>query len=145
MPTTIAASRQTVVSRVELRNNELSKQLADLERLHTDVSDQYNGNASILKRLEAEYPHIYRTIVIKTPPPHIEGRVVGVQDNVVVLSVGQDDKVLAGFEFTVSRGDQFVGTVKVTRVTADLAGCEIVFTDGGALIQVGDDVETKKF
>jgi SMC interacting uncharacterized protein involved in chromosome segregation len=54
-------------------------------------------------------------------PPSMDAMVTGVSDkvNLVILSVGRDDKVMKGFEFTIFRGSEFVGKVVVDRVEKD--------------------------
>jgi hypothetical protein len=53
-------------------------------------------------------------------PPTISGRVMAADNaaNVVVISLGEEDKVRAGFRYIVARGDQYVATVEVTKVEA---------------------------
>ncbi len=65
------------------------------------------------------------------------------EDKLVVLSVGRDQKVQEGFEFTIYRGDRFVGKVKVTKVYENLAGARILFTNEGESIQIGDKAATQ--
>lgn len=80
------------------------------------------------------------------PMPPIEARVIAVDPDqkLVVLSVGREQKVENGFEFTVYRGDSFVGKVKVIRVYPDLAGARIMYTkDGGVSVRQGDRASTR--
>lgn len=77
------------------------------------------------------------------PTPNIEGAVVSVSQisddlTLVQVNVGTRDKVREGMEFTVSRGDQFVGTIKIT--TVDTAGAVGQITLGGGVKQ-GDAIK----
>jgi hypothetical protein len=58
---------------------------------------------------------------------------VGVQEGVVVLSVGKDDNVEIGYEFTIYDGDRFIGKVQVTKVLDDMSGCTILFQEGSGI------------
>lgn len=75
--------------------------------------------------------------------PKIDGVVVAVRDGMVVLSVGRDDMVKEGYEFTVYEGSRFVGKVKVENVLDDMAGARILFTEENASIQVGQNASTR--
>jgi hypothetical protein len=61
----------------------------------------------------------------------------------VVLSVGKQDEVKEGFEFTVYREDKFVGKVRVHKVYENLAGARVLFTATGGDIRQGDRATTR--
>jgi hypothetical protein len=63
-------------------------------------------------------------------------------EKLVVISAGKEQKVEAGYEFTVYRGDQFIGKVKVIKVYPELAGARILWTREGREIQRGDKAST---
>jgi predicted RND superfamily exporter protein len=63
-------------------------------------------------------------------------------EKLVVLSAGKDQKVAPGYEFTIYRGDQLIGKVKVTKVYPDLAGARILWTKDDAEVQRGDKAST---
>jgi hypothetical protein len=117
-------------------NNELH--LAKVE--FKELSDKYETLELIVQHVKKVAPHL---IPDRLAPP-IEGIVHAVDDDLklVVLSVGRDQKVQEGYEFTVYREAEFIGKVKVTRVFSDLAGAEVVFTKDGAKIQPGDKAST---
>ncbi len=75
----------------------------------------------------------------------IDGVVTGVSTNVnlVMLSVGRDDGVKAGYEFTVYRGGQYVAKIVVDRVEKD--HCTGHAKDGvqAAPIHEGDRATTR--
>jgi cbb3-type cytochrome oxidase subunit 3 len=75
--------------------------------------------------------------------PKINGVVVAVQEGIVILSVGRDDQVKAGYEFTVYEGSRFVGKVKVETLLDDLSGARILFTEPGMSIQAGQQATTQ--
>jgi len=60
------------------------------------------------------------------------------EEKVVVLSMGRNDRVRQGFEFTVTRDERFVGRVKVIKVYDELCGARVLFTGEGEAIRQGD-------
>lgn len=78
--------------------------------------------------------------------PAIDGAVVQVDEEggqVLVLSVGENDKVEEGQEFTIFRGDRFIAKVKVDKVMPDMAGCRVLFLQNGESVQAGDKCTTR--
>ena len=77
--------------------------------------------------------------------PPIDALVEGVDANLrlVVLSVGSQDEVKEGAEFTIYREDKFVGKVRVNKVYENLAGAQVLFTAEGADIKQGDRATTR--
>ena len=77
--------------------------------------------------------------VIPTAP--VRGSVLAVRadTNIVMLSVGVDDQVTQGLELTISRGNDYIGKVRVERVFADMCSARILpdLTKGD--IREGDD------
>lgn len=132
-------------SRTRLNNDNLSRQLADQNMLLVSYKSELDDLQSLTHRLEERYPHILAQILIPKPAPPIDGQVLAVnpEQAIVVLSVGADDQVESGHEFTVFRLDRFIGKVRTTKVTSDLSGARILYLDGEASIQVGDSVSTR--
>jgi len=77
--------------------------------------------------------------------PPIDALVEEVDANLslVVLSVGSQDEVKEGAEFTIYREDKFVGKVRVNKVYENLAGARVLFTAEGADIKQGDRATTR--
>ena len=77
--------------------------------------------------------------------PPIDALVVEVDSNLnlVVLSVGSQDEVKEGVEFTIYREDKFVGKVRVNKVYENLAGGRVLFTAEGSDIRQGDRATTR--
>ena len=75
----------------------------------------------------------------------IEGFVAGVDEKLglVILSVGSDDDVEVGFEFTVYRRDKFIALVMVENVQEDMSGARVIHLDKGAKVRAGDSVTTR--
>ena len=77
--------------------------------------------------------------------PMLSGKVLTVRDNLVMLSLGKDDKVKTGMKFIVSRNGRYLGDVQVLKVYDDFAGAEVLFlADQKELIKEGDDAKTKR-
>jgi chromosome segregation ATPase len=79
-----------------------------------------------------------------------EGRVLEVREAaggvvLLIISVGRDDGVAVGDEYRISRGSDFVGFAKVTRVLSDKAVAEFdtQFPGNGAPARNGDRAYTK--
>ena len=81
------------------------------------------------------------------PVPAIDAQVVAVKNDVqpglVLLSVGSDDLVEQGFQFSIYREQTFVGKVVVERVLRDSAGCRLLFTAEGENVRPGDKAATR--
>ena len=77
--------------------------------------------------------------------PDMDGQVVAVngEQGIVVLSVGSNDGVESGHEFTVFRKDTFIGKVRATKVTPDLSGARILYLHDAASVNVGDSATTR--
>ncbi len=72
----------------------------------------------------------------------VEGRVLAVKDDVtphlVLVSLGADDGVVVGTNFSVYRGARLVATLVVERTTRDSAGCRVLTISEGQWVRVGD-------
>ncbi|MEE8141800.1 MAG: hypothetical protein V3T77_01745 [Planctomycetota bacterium] len=133
-----------VMNRSLLHTNQLA---ADLEEMRIQLSvmrKDYEESDSILQRIVGSGFDLTQ-FIIPMPAPPIDGTVVAVKQDVdlVILSVGDDDKVKPGFEFTVYRDGQFVAKVQVSRVTADMSGARILFQEPGQSILPGDKATTR--
>ncbi len=101
-------------------------------------------------RQENEEIKIKYEILTKVGPggvaaPKIEAKIVGVQGDLAVLSVGEESKVQPGMIFAVSRGNKYLGDVKVQTVYKNMSGARIIYLVEGAEIREGDDAVTKQF
>jgi len=118
-------------------NGEYSANLIAFKELQ-DKSDAMNTQIAAVAR------RIPNVELISSPPP-IDAVIQAVrnEEKLVVLSVGKEQKVQEGFQFTVYRGDKFVGKVQVIKVYEDLAGARVLYTQDGEAIQVGDQAATQ--
>ncbi len=136
----------------ELATNDMTRIRVDLERANNEHSKLLIEHDQILQKnqtMEIQLAAVKRANVdidILDNPPPIDAVVQAVgkaEDKIVVLSVGRGDKVEEGFEFTVYRGDRFVGKVKVIKVYDELSGARILYTQEGETIQQGDKAATQ--
>jgi hypothetical protein len=79
------------------------------------------------------------------PIPKIDGRVVGVSTKLplLVISVGEEDGVKVGFEFTIYRGNTYVGKMVVEKVYPHQAVGRWIQEKTKDKILPGDSVTTK--
>jgi hypothetical protein len=123
---------------------DLSKSQQELHALKVELKDlgeKFDTLAVVYERAKQVLPE---ALTPDTAPP-IDGVVKAVdgEEKLVVLSVGRDDKVETGFDFTIYRGDEFLGKVKVIKVYPNLSGARILFTKDGATLQPGDKATTR--
>ena len=118
-------------------NSELNKELAGVRE---DLEEKSNH----LIALRDAGVDIDKVFVTK-PAPAISGVVAAVSPDVdlVVLGVGANDKVETGHEFTIYRGDTFIGKARVDKVLEDMAGARILFVEDGQEVRQGDRVSTR--
>ena len=105
----------------------------------SDAQDQLEKNEIIFANAAASGVNLGTFEV-----PFIDGVVEAVNDDdeLVVLSVGRDQKTLEGYEMFVHRGGEYIGKLKVIRVYDDLSGARVLYTQPGKAIKVGDRVTT---
>ncbi len=79
--------------------------------------------------------------------PKIDGVVLGVSDkvNLVLISVGTNDKVQVGYKFTVYRGSEYVSKLIVDKVEDKWAACRELTDFRKREIEQGDNVSTRVF
>jgi hypothetical protein len=79
--------------------------------------------------------------------PPVNGIVLAVRQDagLVMLSVGSDQKVKPGYQFTVSRDGQYVAKVQVEKVYPDMCSAKLVpgMLKAGMAVQVHDEATTR--
>jgi predicted nuclease with TOPRIM domain len=129
---------------------EFTRIRVDLDKSNDQLEKSLIELASITAKLETAKMELaaaekqgFRLGTGRAPPIDAIVEAVKGDDKLVVLSVGRDQKVEEGYEFTIYRGDRFVGKVRVTKVYENLAGAQILFTNDGESIQIGDKAATQ--
>jgi hypothetical protein len=118
------------------------KDLSDLRKDYVACRDDLNDKKLIIQKLNDFGIPVAKIVLLKPPPP-IDGEVVAYDPDtrLVLLSVGRQDKVEEGYEFTIYRGTRFIGRAKVEKVLPDLCGARVIFEV--AKIQKGDLAATR--
>jgi len=115
------------IDELKVRINDLAEKLASTEVLVKAYEDKYGPYAEAMV------------------PPAIRAKVAAVDNdlNIVILTVGRDDEVKPGYEFTVYRGDEYIGKVVIDKVERDhCSGYSKKEIEAGD-IQIGDDARTR--
>ncbi len=152
---TVRKELETATRRTEISTGQVARLIQLKTSLEKDIGDirvAYNHARKGLKqdelRIAVGEDEGCRFGLVSGPPvPAIDARVAAVKSNVtpelVLLSVGSDDKVEKGFHFSIYRGTEFVGKVVVEKVLRDSCGCRVLFTSEGARILAGDSAATR--
>ena len=128
-------------NRALLDKEQLAQQNEALNKEITALREDFDDQKLLISRIVDSGIRL-PDIGVTTAPP-IDGMVVGVQEGIVVLSVGRDDDVQVGYEFTIYDGDRFIGKVQVTKVLDDMSGCTILFEEDGTKISLGHKASTR--
>jgi predicted nucleic acid-binding Zn-ribbon protein len=118
------------------------KDLVDVRKDYVATRRNLNEKKLILQKLRDFGVPVEKIVLLKPPPP-IDGAVVAYDEptRLVLLSVGRQDNVAEGYEFTIYRGTRFIARVKVEKVLPDLCGARVIFEV--AKIQKGDLAATR--
>ncbi len=118
------------------------RDLSDLRKDYVSARKNLNNKKLILQKLR-DFGIPVEKICLLQPPPAIDAEVVAYDEptRLVLLSVGRQDEVEEGHEFTIYRGQRFIGRVKVEKVLPDLCGARVIFEV--AKIQKGDRAATR--
>lgn len=129
------------VYRLTMSKGALEKDLHDLNQNYADLRQELNEKELLLARLRQSGVNI-EILAGGVPAPPINSQVVAVKPDVklVLLSVGRENGVEEGFEFTVYRGSKFVAKVVVERVLPTLCGCRILYQKSE--VREGDQAAT---
>ena len=131
----------TRASRISL---DLAQQIEAQEDLLTELAQtrkELDGKAIQLAQIAEAGIDINRLSIQAVP--RIEGVVSAVRGDIVVLSVGRDDQVKEGFEFTIYEEDRFIGKVRVESLLEDMSGAKVLFTEPGKSIRAGQKAATR--
>lgn len=136
------------VARLTALTTSLETDLGDLRKTFADTRRSLRDKELLISMAEAAGVN-FELLVPGPPVPAIDGTVVAVKTDVdpplVLLSVGANEKVERGYQFSIYRQNQFVGKVVVEKVLNNGAGCRLLFTAEGATVQAGDRAATRLF
>lgn len=132
---------QTEQQRLESELTDMKDVVAGLEMQVVGLSAEIESAGVMLQAYKDKFGTI--TEWIDVPPLTAKVSAVNEEFNIVILSVGKDDGVKPGFEFTVYRGDKYIGKIIVDDVQKDhCSGYSKKELQSGA-IEVGDDARTR--
>ena len=149
-------NRDTAIYAQKVANAEKFRMKRDLDATTTELHEARVEHSALddkYSSLELAYGAVEKklgkdgieAILSGLVSPPIDALVEEVDANLslVVLSVGSQDEVKEGAEFTIYREDKFVGKVRVNKVYENLAGARVLFTAEGADIKQGDRATTR--
>ena len=117
--TAIDEKNNAVTEQKRLENEILQNQdmIAELEKRLNAMADKLAKTELVVALYKEKYGEIGESLGV----PAIAAVVAGVNNdlNIVLLSVGRDDKVQEGYEFTIYRGSEYVATIVVDKVEKD--------------------------
>jgi chromosome segregation ATPase len=120
---------------------DLKDMVAGLEAAAVEVAKELDSAKVQLQAYKDKFGALSEWISV----PAMAGKVAAVDEkvNIVILTIGSDDGVKVGYEFTVYRGSKYVGKVVVEDVQKDhCSGYSRKELQTGA-IEVGDDARTR--
>ena len=139
--TDTANNAVTEQKRLESELMDAQDQIAGLEKKIVALSKELETAGVMLQAYKDKFGVISELV----SAPALTAKVSAVDEklNIVVLSIGKDEGVKPGYEFTVYRGDKYVGKVVVDDVAKDhCSGYSKKELQQGP-IQVGDDARTR--
>lgn len=134
-------SAVTEQRRLQDQVNDGEDMIAELEKRSVVLSDTIEGLQMQLR----VYVKKFGTVAEIATAPALAAKVSAVNNdlNIIVLSIGRDDMVKPGYEFTIYRGQEFVAKVVIDKVDKDFCSGysrkELEQTD----IEVGDEATTR--
>ncbi|MFN0057303.1 MAG: hypothetical protein ACKVX7_02505 [Planctomycetota bacterium] len=134
---------QSELARALLDRQQITEEADGYRTELVSLTEERDSQSLLIRAIEQKYPKVIEDIVTKRVLPPLDGVVVSVRDNLVVLSIGKgSDGVKEGYTFTVYRGSNYIATVQVTHVTEDMAAASILYPEA-AKIQNGDLATTR--
>lgn len=127
--------------------NQLELNVADLSAQQKSTEAKLSESELKLQRTTFELESIKRAnpgIGAGSEQPWQTAKVLAADNeaNIVVISIGSEDGVKAGFRYTVSRGNQYVATIEITTVNAKQSAGRVVNNMRKGPVAPGDDVMT---
>lgn len=122
-----------------------SRNLADLEKQYITRMKDLDELKTQIAALNAAGVRVEE--ISKGAKKMVDGRVIAVSEvmNLLIISAGRDSGVEPGMEFTIYRGDKFVGKAIVEKADKDWASCRSLMEFQTDKPQVGDSVSTKVY
>lgn len=118
---------------------------AELEAEHLlRETERLQAEKALLQREVRDEQERLAGLTARAPAmPPIATWVATVDERVVGLACGSDEKIEKGFQFSITRDKKFIARVVVAAVGEKACACRILMVKDGEKIQVGDDAATK--
>lgn len=129
----VAFNLNVKLSEVEDDLNNAQSELTQRAQEIDGLTKDNNKNKAALALLQKRNPQIYNELIDqKASTKFLQGVVAAVRDgadnqqDLVMLTIGKNDKVEEGIEFIVYRGNEYVVKVRAERVMNDMVSCRII-------------------
>ncbi len=150
----LSKERDTAIAAREFAETQAIESMADLKEAEAELLQLSKRNHSLISRtMEQDVlldkarergfdPRMVLTGDINVPA--VAGRVLQVEEavGIAILSVGKKNKVRPGMEFVISRGDKYIGKVRVRNIYEDMCSAVILQDLTKEPIQVNDLAQT---
>ena len=152
----VAFSLNVKLSELEDDLSQASMKIAKREEELNLLQEDMKSKAATLAWIKDHYPRVYSnaaeegtsvdqviTAVVAAVRENPQG-----QQNLVMLSVGADDKVAEGMQFVIYRDSQYIAKVRVEKVFPDMAACSVItqsWNTNGTRIKQGDSATNRLF
>lgn len=109
--------------------SELTQRATEIDGLTKDN----NKNKAMLSLLQKNHPQTYNELVDqKASTKFLQGVVAAIRDgsnnqqDLVMLTIGKDEKVEEGIEFIIYRGNEYIVKVRTERVMNDMVSARVI-------------------
>lgn len=129
----VAFNLNVKLSEIEDDLNNSQSELTQRAQEIDTLTKSDNKNKAMLSLLQKNHPAIYNELVDqKASTKFLQGVVAAVREgtdgkqDIVMLTIGKDEKVEEGIEFIVYRGAEYVVKVRADRVQNDMVTCRVI-------------------
>jgi len=129
----VAFNLNVKLSEVEDDLNNAQSELTQRAQEIDTLTKSDNKNKAMLALLKKDHPQIYNELADqKASTKFLQGVVAAVREgadgkqDIVMLTIGKDEKVEEGVEFIIYRGGDYVVKVRADRVMNDMVSCRVI-------------------
>ena len=128
----VAFNLNVKLSEVEDDLNNAQSELTQRAQEIDALTKSDNKNKAMLALLKKDHPQIYNELADqKASTKFLQGVVAAVREadgkqDIVMLTIGKDEKVEEGVEFIIYRGGDYIVKVRADRVMNDMVSCRVI-------------------
>ena len=128
----VAFNLNVKLSEVEDDLNNAQSELTQRAQEIDTLTKSDNKNKAMLALLKKDHPQIYSELADqKASTKFLQGVVAAVREadgkqDIVMLTIGKDEKVEEGVEFIIYRGGDYIVKVRADRVMNDMVSCRVI-------------------